>query len=147
MTAEFSRTYNGFSGVAITAWIGDFKHKYADLQAICLTNFRDMAPIYNMGNRPMPPHRGVRGTLIFKKFYHPEPVRVFDIQFRAANEHGKEAMMKLLKAAIWIDRCPWDPRNMYEIDTHYTYIAEASVPWKWTADETACNHPAPFWVL
>jgi hypothetical protein len=135
MESEFTKSYNGFSGVSMTAWINIFRHLYADIQAISISRTRERAPIYTMpGYTPKPPVPC--GTLIFRKFYHPEPVRIFDIQLMAADNQGKQAVMTISGLEIWEEGKPWDPRNMYEVDTQYTYIAKDIQPWRNVYGET-----------
>ena len=68
--AEFSRTYNSFSGVDIHAVFGG--HTILEIQGISFTVSREKAPIYTMGHANPRAFcrgkRGIAGTVIFTVF-------------------------------------------------------------------------------
>jgi hypothetical protein len=69
-SAEFSKTYNSFSGVDVHAVFGG--NTVLEIQGVSFTISREKAPIYTMGN-PDPRafsrgKRGIAGSLIFTVF-------------------------------------------------------------------------------
>jgi len=139
---EFSKTYNGFSGLNMVAMPKNSNAKYAWIQAVRFQETIEKAPMYTGG-----PYKYIKwdkrkrfytGVLIFNKFFLQEPINEFDIHLLAVDEFGHHASKIIHEVEILEEGKPWDPHNMYEVDKQYTYIAKGYTPWKWS-DGTPCN--------
>jgi hypothetical protein len=121
------KSYNGFSGLNMTARIGTID--YAKVQAISIAKSREPVPIYTEC-APKPTKESYAGTLIFEKFYYPQPISIFDVELFRSDEDGQTDSMYIIGAEILMDGFAWDPNKMFEINTQYTYIAKKIIPWK-----------------
>ena len=133
---EWSRTCNGSKSMYITAFVGH--RRYADLEAVYISRTREQVPIYTLGSADprdfVRPKCTYAGTLIFKKFYHPEPVHTFDICIRPLDEYGKFKegdCLDITGVKILVEGQDWNPMNMYETGVQYTYLANEGSAWSW----------------
>jgi len=128
---DYSRTYHHSLSCSITAWAENRRFKYAEIDRISYSIMREAAPVRTIASPPFKRKIAIAGCLVFKEFYHPEPIHTFDIELTALNEYAKKAIMHIKGLEIWTEEGPWSPSNMYETDIQYCFLAKRIMPWEW----------------
>ncbi len=129
MEEEFTRSYNGFSGVDITLYTSETpRREIAKIQAISMSKTKPMAPIFEEFAEPEV--TCIAGSLLsYEDFDCPNPKEtLLEIEIRA-NEDGREARMyivgiKILEEGFAVEKV--------KASEQQTYIAVDILPWRWS---------------
>jgi hypothetical protein len=132
----FNKKYSHSDGIDIK---GTYENKYvASFSFVSYQIYRDMAPIYTMGNVPPPkPKKRIGGTLEFTQFNlepfcnknYPTALPKFDIVLTCTNEYGYVARFDIEGIQVLYD---WKPLHIDDvvISTIFNFTADSLIPWR-----------------